>query len=480
MKSSVEVLEDNKVKVYVEIEEDEFDKDVDRAFKLIAKEVKLPGFRNGKAPRRVLEARIGTEAAREQAIRDAVPEYLARAVREHNVDLIAQPEVEITDGQEAGPVEFDATCEIRPVISVAGYDGLRVELPSVDVSDDDVREAQEQELAREATLETVDRPAEDGDFLVLDLAAERDGEEVLGLNTEDWSYELGQGWVADDFDEKLAGVSAGDVIEFTSTPKGTDEPADFTVTVQTVQTRGLPELTDEWVDENVAEFATVDEWTENLRDTLSEQKLNVARQEASTKINEALAELVEIEPPDAMVRSDMGQRAQTTMQQFQAQGIDFAQWMEATGQSAEDFIEGMRPQSELAVKVDLALRAVATAEELEAGDSDLEGEYARLAMQYGQKAKDIRKAYEANDAVDDLRVQIEKSKAFDHIVNTATYVDEDGTEIDRDLLIGRDDADDSDDAGAADASDTDDSPDPDSDTPDPDPDATPDDTQKDD
>lgn len=436
MKSSVEVLEDNKVKVYVEVEEAEFDKDIDKAFKLIAKEVNLPGFRAGKVPRRVLEARVGIGPAREQALRDAVPEYLARAVREHDVDLIAQPEVEVTDGQESGPVEFDATCEVRPVITVPGYDGLRVEVSSVAVTDEEVTEAQEAELAREATLEAVDRPAATGDFLIIDMAAERDGEEVIGLNTEDFSYELGQGWVTDDFDEHLDGASAGDVITFTSTPKGTEEEADFTVTVQVVQTRQLPELTDEWVDENMAEFASVEEWTENLREQLAERKLSAARQDAGMKINEALGALVEIDPPEAMVTNDLNQRLQQTIQQFQAQGIDFEQWMQATGQDPESFVDGMRDQSELAVKVDLALRAVATAEGIEVDDDELEREYARMAMQYQQKAKDIRRAYEQNDAVPDLIAQIRKSKAFDFLVHHCDYVDPDGNEIDRDALIG--------------------------------------------
>lgn len=436
MKSSVEVLEDNKVKVYVEVDESEFDKDIDKAFKVIAKEVNLPGFRAGKVPRKVLEARVGMGPAREQALRDAVPNYLAQAVKEHNVDLIAQPEVDITEGEESGPVEFDATCEVRPIITVPGYDGLRVELPSVEVGDDDITEAQEQELAREASLEPVERAAEAGDFVIIDMAAERDGEEVVGLNTEDFSYEIGQGWVTDDFDEQVTGASAGDELTFTSTPKGTEEPADFTVKVQVVQKRELPELTDEWVDENMGEFATIAEWTDSLRESLSETKLSGARQQAGTKINEALEALVEIDPPDSLVNSDLNQRVQNTVQQFQQQGIDFEQWMQATGQDPEGFIEGMRGQSEQAVKVDLALRAVVVAEGIEVDDDELEGEYARMAMQYGQKAKDIRKAYEQNDAVPELVSQIVKSKAFDFLVHSCEYVDEAGTAIDRDALIG--------------------------------------------
>ncbi|MEL6891943.1 MAG: trigger factor [Actinomycetota bacterium] len=467
MKSSVEVLEDNKVKVYVEVDEAEFDNDIDKAFKAIAKEVRLPGFRAGKVPRKVLEARIGLEAARDEALREAVPQYLTQAVREHDVDLIAQPEVEITDGQAEGPVEFEAVCQVRPEITIEGYKGMSIELPAIEVGDDDLTEAHDAELAREASLADVDRPIQTGDFLTIDLAATRDGEEVLGLNTEDWSYEVGQGWVTEDFDDQLVGASAGDTLEFTSTPKGTEESAEFTVTITQVQERTLPELTDEWVDENLGEFSTVDEWNESLRTSLRERKLGAARQEAGAKINDALAALVAVELPEPMVAQELNQRMQQMFGQLQQQGIDVEQWMQATGQDPEAMIENMRPAAEEGVKLDLALRAVATAEGIEAGDDELEGEYARLAMQYGQKAKDIRRAYEQNDMVGDLITQIKKAKAYDLIVHECEYVDDNGAALDRDELIGQthedDDAEDAD-AGeqtgeATDAA-TDDTPDP--------------------
>ncbi len=432
----MEALEGNKIKLYVEVEEDEFERDIDKAFKVIAREIKLPGFRNGKVPRKVLEARIGIGPAREQALRDAVPEYLAKAVREHDVDLIATPEVDITDGQEEGPVEFDATCEVRPVITVPGYGGLRVELPSIEVTDDDVAAAREAELKRGGTLTDVDRPAELGDYLTIDLAATRDGEEVLGLNTEDWSYELGQGWVTDDFDEQLTGASAGDELVFSSTPKGTEEPAEFTVNVSSVQAMEAAELTDEWVSDNLGEFDTVEEWNESLKGAAAEQKLGQARQQVVSQVNEALVGLTDIEPPEAMVNSELNQRVQGTIQQFQAQGIDFNQWLEATGQDPQQFVDSMRGSAEQAVKVDLALRAVAEAEALEVEGHEVEAEYARMAMQYGQKAKDIRRAYERNDAVPELLAQIRKSKAFDWLIHHVEFVDEAGNAIDRDTLLG--------------------------------------------
>ncbi len=436
MKSSVEPLEGNKVKLYIEVDEAEFEKDIDRAFGTIAREVKLPGFRNGKAPRRVLEARIGIGAAREQALREAIPQYLGKAVREHDVDLIATPAIEVTGGQEQGLVEFEAECQVRPEITVPGYNGLRIELDSPEPTAEELEEARASELRQGGTLADVDRPASDGDFLTIDLAATRDGVEAPGLNTEDWSYELGQGWVAEEFDDHLTGASAGDTLTFTATPKGTQEPAAFTVTVKAVQELELPELTDEWVSENTGEFDTVDEWNEAISEQIRNGKLGRIRQSVMPKLTEALTGLVEIEPPEPMVMSEMQTRIETMARQFQAQGIDLEAWLSATGQDARQFIENTRPQATEAVKADLALRAVAAAENIEVSDDEIEMEFARMAMQYGQKAKEIRKAYERNDAFPDLVAQIRKSKAIDWLLHNVEMVDDSGTVIDRELVLG--------------------------------------------
>jgi trigger factor len=436
VKSSVEPLEGNKVKLYVEVDEAEFDKDVDQAFRTIAREVKLPGFRNGKVPRRVLEARIGIAPAREQALRDAIPSYLSKAVREHDVDLVATPEVELTGGQDEGLVEFEAECEIRPIITVPGYAGLRIELDSPVPTGDELRDAEAEELRQSGTLAPVDRPAEPGDYLTLDIAATRDGEEVMGLNTEDWSYELGQGWIAEDFDEHLTGARAGDVLTFTTTPKGTQEPADFTVTVTAVQALDLPEPTDEWVSENTGEFETVDEWRAAISDRLSQRKLVGVRQQVMGQLTEALVALVDIEAPESMVQAEMQQQLQNLFRQLQMQGIDPQAWFSATGQSPQQMLEGTRPQAEQAVKADLALRAVAAAEDLEVTDGDIEMEYARMAMQFGQKAKEVRRIYEQNDAVPELIAQIRKSKAMDWLLHHVEMVDHEGTPIDRDVVLG--------------------------------------------
>ena len=436
MKSSVEPLEGNKVKLYVEVEEAEFDKDIDSAFKAIAREVKLPGFRNGKAPRRILEARIGVGPAREQALRDSIPVYLSKAVREHDVDLVATPSIEITGGQEDGPVEFEAECVVRPEIEVPGYGGLRIEIDSPTPTPDELAEAQQAELKQSGSLAPAGRPATAGDFLTLDLAATRDGEEVMGLNTEDWSYELGQGWVTDDFDSQLEGASEGDLLEFTATPKGTEQPADFTVTVKAVQTLELPELTDEWVADNIGEFDTVEEWTANLTEQLTEGKLQAVRRTVGTKLAEALALLVDVELPEAMVQAEMQNSLQSLTRQLQSSGISLEQWLSATGQDPQQLMESTRPQAEQAVRTDLALRAVAKAEQIDADDGDIELEYARMAYQFGQKAKEIRRIYERNDAVPELVAQIRKQKAMDWLLHHVEMVDHDGNPVDRDLVLG--------------------------------------------
>jgi trigger factor len=424
------------VKLSVTIDEHEFDRDIDAAFKAIGRQVNLPGFRPGKVPRKVLEARIGIGAAREQALRDSVPSYLASAVREHDIDLIATPRVEITAGEESGAVSFDATCEVRPEIMVPGYGGLRVQLPAPTATDEEITAAIDAERQRQGTLVDVDRVVEKGDHVTLTLAGTRAGEPVPGLNTDDWLYEVGKGWVAEGFDDHLIGAAKGAELSFSATPNGTSEPADFDVTVTNVQRMELPDVTDEWVAENLGEFDTVDAWRAALAERIGDGKLNQARSQFIDRTTEALAQLVDIEPPTSMVEGDLQGRVQNTVRQFQAQGIDLGQWLQATGQDPDAFVGSLRQQSVIAAKVDLALRAVAVAENIQVTDDDLGAEYARLAMRFGQKASEVRKAYERNDAVTDLMSNIRKTKALDFVLESAELVDPDGNPIDRALVMG--------------------------------------------
>ena len=195
--------------------------------------------------------------------------------------------------------------------------------------------------------------------MVVDLAATRDDEPVPGLNADDWSYEIGQGWVSDDFDEQLVGASPGDELEFSTTPKGTAEPVEVRIGVSKVQELVAPEPTDEWVMDNLGEYDTVGEWTDAVRARLADTKLNRSRSELIGRMTAELIKLTDVEPPAALVNSDLRRRVEGTARQLAGRGIDIEQFLSATGQDANSFIERLRPESEQAVRLDLALRAVA-------------------------------------------------------------------------------------------------------------------------
>jgi len=448
VKSTLEALEGNKVKLSIEVDESEFDRNVDAAFRKIARDIRLPGFRPGKAPRKVLEARIGLDAARGQALQDAIPEYLSQAVREHNVDIIATPDVKLlnnndpineekpTPSEFVFPVLFEATCEVRPEITVPGYGGLRVELLNPSLSEEELEEAIATELRRFGTLVDVDRAAAVGDNVVVDLEGLRSGEPVPGLNVDEWTYEIGRGWVAPGFDDQLTGAKKGDVLKFSAVPNGTEEEADFVVTVNRVQTLEVPEVNDEWVAANIADADTVEEWRQSLRDRYSEMRVNQMRRTVVDRVTDELAKLVEVEAPEAMVAGDLQARVQNTIQQFQQQGIALDQWLSATGQDTDSFIAGMKEQSEKAVKVDLALRAVATAQNIEVTDEDLEAEYEAIGVRVNEKTAKVRKAYEQNDAVTDLIAQMRKSQALEWLLHNISYVDQNGAALDTDTVLG--------------------------------------------
>jgi trigger factor len=439
MQSTVEALEGNKIRINVNIDDVEFERNVEEAFRKLARQVRVPGFRPGKAPRRVLEAQLGDEgrrAARAQAIEDAVPMYLTQAVREHRIDLIATPKVDHVHGEEEGSVSFHAECEVRPTVTVPGYAGLQVELPSLTVGDAEIDEAVTTERKRHGTLVDVDRAIAAGDQVTLDLAGVRDGAPVPGLNVEGWLYEVGRGWVSKEFDAKITGAKLDDTLTFSDVPNGDEKPADFTVTVRKVQELKLADLTDQWVSDTFGEFDTVDQWRASLAERFASMKLNQVRSVVIDRVTDELAKLVDIELPEAMVEGDLNSRARGTIEQFQRQGIALEQFLQITGQTMDQFVEQLRDQSRKAVRVDLALRAVAAGESFEADDADVDVELERIAVRSNVKVNRVRKLYQRNDAIDDLKAQIRKSKALDWLLHNVKYVDPDGTVIAKDKVLG--------------------------------------------
>lgn len=435
VKSTVEALEGNKVKLSVEVEESEFDEAIAEAFKRIAREVRIPGFRPGKAPRRILESRLGADVGRQEALRESLPEYYARAVDEHDVDVIAAPEIDIRSGQEAGAVAFDAVVEVRPEIQVGGYGSLRVEAPSPDVTDDEI-DAQVDRLRKQfGELQDKDGAAADGDHVTVDVAGSIAGEPVEGLSVDDYLYEVGSGAVVPELDEHLRGASTGDTLVFEAAhPDPTqDEPISFSVVVKSVQEQVLPEVTDTWAAE-ASEFETVEE----LRADLRERVFNVKRVQTLLALREgvidSLVKLVDEEPPQPLVDGEVQRRLEDLAHRLQHQGATIEQYLEATGINPQDLLSQLREQATSAVKADLAIRAVIKAEAIEADDDEVDAEIGRLAARMDDDAGNVREQLERAGQLSAVRSDVTRGKALEWLAERAEVVDPDGNVIDRSAL----------------------------------------------
>jgi len=438
MKSTVETLEGNKVKLSVEVEAAEFEVAVDQAFRRIAQEVRVPGFRPGKVPRRVLEARVGATAARQEALREAVPGYYVEALRHNEVDAIAQPEIAITSGEEAGPVAFEATVEVRPSIEIEGYGGLSVTVPRMDVSDEDVEKALRRLRSADAALVDVDRPAAVGDVLTIDLKATRkhdDHEETLD-DVQDYSYEIGDAaGFPPELDEQLAGATAGQDLVVQATMGEDDKAADFTFTVKVkkVQEKDLPELTDAWVEES-SELATVEELRADLRSRLEKGRRTTAVAALRQRLLPELVKLVADDVvPEPLVAEEVQRQAGELERNLRQQGVELGQYISAMGGS-EVIVAQLRVQAVPAVKADLALRAVADAEDLEVSEQELDEAVVKLAAGVGQSPAELRRAFERNEGMQAVRSDVRKGKALDWLVDHVEVRDTEGNPVDRDAL----------------------------------------------
>ena len=382
MKSSIEPVEGNKVKLSITVEEAEFEPAIDTAWKAIAREVRLPGFRPGRVPRKVLESRFGPSYGRAHAIENGLSEFYLAAVCEHDVEPIAQASLDLTAGEDGGDVAFDAVVPVRPEIELAGYQGLTVTVPSPHPTDDDIADQVEAFRGQYGELADVERPAASGDIVVIDIAGSRDGEPVEGLVAEGYSYEDGSGRIVPELDDHLRGLKAGETTEFDAAHPDPNETegVHFAVTVETVRERVLPELTDSWI-ADATEFETVADFRDDVIDRLTRARRSQSSTAVQNELGNELAKLVEGDVPEALIGSEMRARLENLVQRLAQQGIDLETYLRVTGTEATDFTESIRNDSEHATKVDLALRAIARLEGLVPDDEALDLEIERRERQ---------------------------------------------------------------------------------------------------
>ena len=417
----------------VAIDETEFEVAVEAAFRRIAQEVRLPGFRPGKAPRKLLEARIGLAAGRQEAIQQSLPDYYGQALVDNDVDAIDSPEIEITGGREEGDLTFDAVVPVRPRATIAGHSSLRVEIPSPAAADEDVDAQLEALRGQHSTLEAVDRPAGDGDQVTIDIDGTFEGEPVDGLTTTDYLYEVGVGAVVPEIDENLRGASAGDVLEFDADHPEEDGSLSFRITVSEVQARVLPELDDEFAEAS-SEFDTLDELSADIRERISVMRRGQTPMLARDRVAQAIADLVDMEIPPMLVEAEVDSRINDMAMRMRSQGIDFSVYMEAMGRDVESLREELREGAELSARVDLGLRAVADAEGLGDIDEQLEEYLGTLATQTGGDVDGIRETLSRSGRMLEVRADLRKQAALEWVFERAEVVDEAGEPVDRELL----------------------------------------------
>ncbi len=446
MKSVVEPLEGNKVKVRIELDDAEFTTALDEAWGTIAKEASLPGFRKGKVPKQVVKSRVDASFARGEAIQTAVPRAYEDAIREHEIDAIDQPDIELDEGAEEGPVIFTATVEVRPELTLEGYGSLEVTVANPHPADDEVADQIDKLRTQFGGLVDVERAVGQDDYVTINLVASRDGEEIAGMTAENYLYQVGSGGVVPELDTNLVGLEQGESSTFeaadpTAAPSEADEDdaddSQATITLEVevlgIQERELPELTDEWV-ADATEFETVAELRDDIVDRMSGQARDRAQSQVRNELATALVELVTDEVPEALVQAAAQEQLESMARMLSQSGIELGQYLQMTGQQPDEFRAQLTEEGARQAKVDLALRAVAADQNLAPSDEELDKELAHLAVHAEVELETARTNLADNGPMPALRADIAKRKALDWLIDTASITDASGAPVDPELL----------------------------------------------
>lgn len=402
------------------------------AARKLAQEVKIHGFRPGKAPLPIIEATVGADRVRQEAIEDLLNPVLNEVLDEQEIRPAINPELESIDDIDGG-VEVEVRVTLWPTIDLPEYRNRNIEVSSPEVSDEDVQEQTRRMLEQFGTVEEVERPSAEGDFISIDLEASQEGSPVEDARAEDILYEVGSGLMIQGIDEHVTGVSAGDVVEFAGTlPEGFGERAgedvDFKVTVHEVKERILPVLDDEWVDENT-EFESVDELLEALKERLADIKLRAVSREYSEKALATLRDQVDVEIPEGLVRAEMDRHLHDFLHQLEEAELNLEDYFQATGMSQETFLGDLRSQAELTIRNRLVLDAVIEAENITVTEEDLSSTLSALASRSEDPVAYL-KAFSQRGRELALASDILRNRALDAILSNANPVDEDGNPID--------------------------------------------------
>ncbi|BAD56177.1 putative peptidyl-prolyl cis-trans isomerase [Nocardia farcinica IFM 10152] len=438
VKSTVEQLSPTRVRINVEVPFEELKPDFDRAYKALAKQVRIPGFRPGKAPAKLLEARLGRGAILEQVVNDVLPARYSEAVTTSEVKVIGQPDIEITKIEDGQEFAFSAEVDVRPEIALPDYADLEVTVDAFTIGDEDIEEQLNSLRQRFGTLTGVERPVQEGDFVSIDLSATVDGQEVPEASTTGLSHEVGSGQLIEGLDEALIGLSAGESKEFTSTlvaGEHAGKEAVITVTVQSVKERELPEADDEFA-QLASEFDTLEELKADLRSRVERVKKVQQAGEIRDKVLEALLEKTEVPLPEKVVQAEIDAVLHDAVHGFDHDEAKLAEALEAQGSSRAEFDKDTKEAAEKSVKTQLLLDAIAEAEGTQVGQEELTERILFQAQRYGMAPEQFIQQVQQAGQLGAVFADVRRGKALAGVVGKVKVTDSEGNTVDTAEMFG--------------------------------------------
>jgi trigger factor len=434
MRATTTTTENNKVKLIVEVDDEEMATAIDAAAKKLSKQVSIKGFRKGKVPKSVLMAHLGGPAAlRGEAIQDAIPDFYALAVSDTLIDPISKPAINITSGEEEGTLVFEADVDVRPELEITGQRDLRVTIPSPIVTDDEVDAQIDRFRETDAVLKEVDRPIVTGDLVTMDVHVEQVDSDDEPLDMGDFMYTVGSGNITEGVDDLILGLKAGEELKLNGT-FGQGGVATYEMSLKKVQERELPELTDEWVQENT-EWEHVAAMRERIFEQMRRMRVAEAQRSQRDSVLVALSELVSTaDVPESLVQDETNERLHDLGHRLEQQKLNLDTFLQVTNQSPDQLLETLREDAARAVRIDLALRALAREENLEPTEEEIEEELATTAESMNVSTDLLRSNLRDTGRVVTFRSEVAKMKASRWLNEHVTFIDPEGVEIDPSLL----------------------------------------------
>ena len=426
MSFTVENLEEkNMVKLVIESTAEEFEAGLNTAYNKNKSKISLPGFRKGKAPRKMIEKMYGAEVFYEDAANSIIPDAYAKAADECGLELVSQPKINVTQLEAGKPFIFEAVVATKPEVELGQYKGVEVTKADTDATDADV----EEELKRvqeqnSRTVAVTDRAVKDGDNTVIDFEGFVDGVAFEGGKGTDYPLTIGSHSFIDTFEEQIIGMNIGDEKEINVTfPEEyqVDElkgkPAMFKVSVKEIKEKQLPELNDEFA-QDVSDFDTLAEYKDDLKKKIAERKESEAKAKKESEAIEKVVEAAKMDIPQAMIDTQVNRMLEDFAMRLQQQGLSVEQYFQYTGMTADKIMEEMKPEAVKRIKNSLVLEAVAKAENIEVSEEEFEAELQKMADMYKmeiEKIKEFMQDAEAKQMKDDIAIQ----KAVELIVSSA-------------------------------------------------------------